>query len=185
MAGPESYTKVVFTLDGTAPVPATSVEGGRWVAAEGDPRLLPTVGTCLADSLDAWDRAAVADLGADGAARLITSPWDGFRHDPSWWELLVLGDEVVGFVLPVVYEGTGRNGLDEGTIMHLGVVPQHRGRGLGRAVLRRATATLLDHGVWRLYVDTAAANASMQGHFEAEGWQRGGEVERPVHLGRT
>ncbi len=180
-----TYTKVVYTLDGDAPSPRTSVEGGAWVPAEGDARFLPTVAACLAASLDAWDQAAVAEHGPDGAARLVSAPWDGFRHDPAWWELLVVDGRAVGFVLPVVYEGAERDGLDEGTILHLGVRPGHRGGGLGRAVLRRATATLLSHGVWRIYADTAAANHTMQRHFESEGWRRGDEVERPVRFGRS
>ena len=64
-------------------------------------------------------------------------------------------------VLPVVFTGCARDGLDEGTITHIGVRPSARGRGYGRLLLRRATATLERHGVWRIYCDTAAGNAGM------------------------
>ena len=70
------------------------------------------------------------------------------------------------------------NGLDEATIFHMGVLPEYRGRGFGRALLRRATRVA--HGVWRIYCDTAADNLPMIRLFASEGWQRLPPHERPV-----
>jgi ribosomal protein S18 acetylase RimI-like enzyme len=42
------------------------------------------------------------------------------------------------------------DGLDEATIYHLGVAPAHRGAGIGRLLLRRATRILVSHGIWQL-----------------------------------
>ena len=93
---------------------------------------------------------------------------------------MTVGGSGAGFVLPVIYEGCARDGRDEATIYHMGVVPEHRGLGLGRLLLRRATRILVDHGVWRIYCDTPADNAPMIHLFEAEGWQRLPAHERPL-----
>lgn len=136
----------------------------------------------LAHSPDAADRAKVATLGAEGAARhLVASVADyDVRREPGWWELLLVGGEPAGFVLPARYLDCGRDGLDEATIFHVGVRPNHRGHGLGRLLLRRATDTLVDHGVWRISCDTAANNDAMISLFESEGWTRLAPVERPI-----
>ena len=136
----------------------------------------------VAASPDASDVAAVAALGARDAARqLLEAPpaW-GMSHRREWWALLSRDGEAAGFVLPVTYDDSARIGLDEGTIFHLGVAPDHRGRGLGRLLLRRATRTLAAHGVWRIYCDTAAENAAMIRLFTSERWRRLAPHEQPV-----
>jgi hypothetical protein len=37
------------------------------------------------------------------------------------WHVLMVHEHAVGFVLPAVYEGCSRNGLDEATTYHMGV----------------------------------------------------------------
>jgi GNAT superfamily N-acetyltransferase len=134
----------------------------------------------LADSVDPSDNAAVDALGPDGAADTILSPAAGFSYRPEWWHVLIYAGTAAGFVLPVIFDGCARDGLDEATIYHMGVAPSYRGRNLARLLLRKATLTLLDHGVWRIYCDTAAANAAMIHVFESEGWRRLPATERPV-----
>jgi ribosomal protein S18 acetylase RimI-like enzyme len=85
-----------------------------------------------------------------------------------------------GFVLPVIYDDCARDGLDEATIYHLGVAPEQRGRGLGRMLLRRATQTLLAHGVWRIFCDTGINNAPMIHLFQREGWSRLPARKKPI-----
>jgi GNAT superfamily N-acetyltransferase len=104
----------------------------------------------------------------------------GFSYDASWWQALTFHGVPAGFVLPVIFDGCTRDGLDEATIYHMGVASSYRGRGLARLLLRRATNTMLDHGVWRLYCDTAAANAPMIHLFESEGWTRLPAEEQPI-----
>jgi ribosomal protein S18 acetylase RimI-like enzyme len=74
-----------------------------------------------------------------------------------------------------------RDGLDEGTIYHIGVLPERRGCGLGRLLLARGTDALLDHGVWMISADTAAENAAMIRLFEAQGWTRRPVIRVPAH----
>ena len=84
-------------------------------------------------------------------------------------------------MLPATFEGCERDGLDEATLIHVGVRPALRGQGLGRLLLRRATATLVEHGVWRIYCDTAAENEPMLRLFETEGWTRFPPHQRPTY----
>ena len=82
--------------------------------------------------------------------------------------------------MPVTFDGCEQDGLDEATIYHMGVTPSCRGRGFARLLVRKATEILVDHGVWRIYCDTAAANERMIRVFESEGWRRLPATERPV-----
>jgi ribosomal protein S18 acetylase RimI-like enzyme len=151
-----------------------------WQRAADDRDLARLVGAVLASSVDASDQAAVDALGPTGAAERILSPPEGFSHRDEWWQVLRYGDTAAGFVLPVTFDGCARDGLDEATIYHMGVAPEYRGRGLARLLLRMATVTLVEHGVWRIICDTAAANAPMIHLFESEGWTRLPAVQRPV-----
>ena len=166
--------------------------GDRAQAAESDPpyvgwrragevrELTQLVARVLSASVDAWDIAAVRALGAEGAAREVLREAPGFSHAPAWWQVVTVEGAAAGFVLPVIYDGCARDGLDEATIYHVGVDLEQRGRGLGRLLLRRATQTLLTHGVWQISCDTAANNAAMIHLFEGEGWKRLPAHERPV-----
>jgi ribosomal protein S18 acetylase RimI-like enzyme len=51
---------------------------------------------------------------------------------------------------------------------------------VGRLLLRRATRLLVEHGVWRIFCDTAETNAPMIHLFEDEGWRRLPRHERPL-----
>jgi len=164
------YWKVPFEWRGDRP-PARALDPPRvgWRQAEDVPDLTDLVGTVLGDSVDASDNAAVAALGQHGAAETILSPADGFSYCAEWWQVLTYGGAPAGFVLPVTFDCCARDGLDEATIYHMGVAPAYRGRGLARLLLRKATRTLVEHGVWRIYCDTAAANAPMMHVFGTEG----------------
>jgi GNAT superfamily N-acetyltransferase len=151
-----------------------------WQQAADVPRLTDLVGAVLANSVDASDNAAVEAHGPQGAAERILSPPESFSYRPEWWQVLVYGDAPAGFVLPVIFTGCARDGLDEATIYHMGVTPSYRGRSLARLLLRKAVLTLVEHGVWRIYCDTAAENGPMIHVFESEGWQRLPPARRPV-----
>jgi GNAT superfamily N-acetyltransferase len=182
-AASATYEKVPFEWEGSKPPPDERVdESVCWLAACDDERFPGIVAQVLAASPDESDQARVERLGAAGAARdlLEAVPQWGLSYRPEWWEMVAVGEEPVGFVLPVIYDNTSRDGLDEATIFHVGLVPGQRGQGLGRTLLRRATRTLLTHGVWRIYCDTAANNAPMIHLFETEGWARQPAHQQPV-----
>jgi len=167
----------------TAPDPPgddTLPDGWEWDdgARRGAPVAL--VAAVLASSPSPEDRYAVEALGAEETARRILELAPGFEYLPGRWEVLAADAEPAGFVLPVLYTGSRRGGLDEATIYHMGVLPGYRGRGIGRLLLRRATRLLVEHGVWRIFCDTAEGNAPMVRLFESEGWARLPARERPV-----
>jgi GNAT superfamily N-acetyltransferase len=178
----ETFEKVPFEWPGDRPAPAAvAPAGARWRAAAETDGFLDLVAASLPTAVDAWHRSAVEALGARRTAELVTTGLTGYSHRADWWQVLHLGDEPAGFVLPAVFDGCARDGLDEATLLLIGVHPRHRGAGLGRVLLRQATATLVEHGVWRIYADTAAANAPMTALFEREGWRRLPPHRRPVH----
>ena len=134
---------------------------------------LPLVGAALADSPNAWDAAAVSRYGAAGAAARLVASVEA--HRPHEWEVFSRHGADIGFVLPVVF-ATGGNG----TLWHIGVLSAARGHGLGRTLLRRATATLVAAAVTAVVCDVDVVNAPMIHLFESEGWDRGEEYEREL-----
>lgn len=176
-----TYWKVPFEWTArTAPPDDLLADGLFWVSGPETPKPVELVADVLASSPGPEDRRAVETLGGEEAARRTLQLAPGFRYLPDRWHVLTADGQPVGFVLPVTYDGCSRDGLDEATIYHMGVSPAHRGTGLGRLLLRRATRVLVNHGVWRIFCDTPANNSPMIHLFEEEGWSRLPDHERPI-----
>jgi ribosomal protein S18 acetylase RimI-like enzyme len=126
------------------------------------------------------DRRSVEELGPEEASRRTLALKPDISYLTQRRQVLNVGDEPAGFVLPVNYDGCARNGVDEATIYHMGVAPAHRGAGIGRLLLRRATRLLVAHGVWRISCDTAETNQPMIRLFVPEDWTRLPRHERPI-----
>ncbi len=177
----DGFWKVPFEWPGERrPEAAADPAGVRWsIAAETD-GFIGLAAECLPVSVDAWHRTAVAHMGAERTAEMITMELTGFSHRPEWWQVLHVDEQPAGFVLPAVFDDCQRDGLDEATLLLIGVRPRHRGAGLGRLLLRRATAIVVKHGVWRIYSDTASDNTPMINLFQKEGWRRLPAHRRPT-----
>ena len=89
-----------------------------------------------------------------------------FQFEKAWWELAYFNGEIVGLIQPVTFRGCEKNGLMEGTIHYIGVVPEFRGKGFINDLLLRTTRLLQDLGVWRIYADTDVENVPMRNAFE-------------------
>src|SRR5437660_12923688 len=127
-----TYWKVPFEwLHEAAPSDGPDPAGVTWHRALGWPNLVQLVGVVLAGSVGPEDRLAVETLGTDAAAERILSVEPGFGYRPEWWQVVAVDGTAAGFVLPVIYEGCARDGLDEATIYHMGVAPEHRGSAWG------------------------------------------------------
>jgi len=177
----ETYWKVPFEWTAnTAPPDDPLQDGVCWLSGSGAPQPVELVADVLANSPGPEDRHGVEVLGAGRAAQRTLALATGFRYLPDRWHVLMVDAHPAGFVLPVVYEGCSRDGLDEATIYHMGVAPPYRGAGIGRLLLRRATRVLASHGVWRIFCDTPATNEPMIHLFEQEGWSRLPSYERPI-----
>jgi RimJ/RimL family protein N-acetyltransferase len=119
--------------------------------------------------------AAAMDRAAEGDAFEGEGPRDplaelrdlielaGERFDATGWFVLVEGDEPAGVLLP---QRTGRR---EGTIFYLGVVPERRGRGLGRAIHALGLRLLGERGAARYAGSTDTRNEAMVRVFARNG----------------
>jgi mycothiol synthase len=89
------------------------------------------------------------------------------KFDPTRWWLAYRGEEAVGVVLLAEL-------LDAVTwdLAYLGIVPEHRRRGHGRAMLRHAMQAAVDQTATRLIAAVDARNAPALQLYEAEGFAR-------------
>ncbi len=92
----------------------------------------------------------------------------GDRYDPGAWFAALVGGEVVGVVLPQVFE----DAETEGTLFYVAVLPAFRGRGYGRALHAAGLSMLRERGVEEYVGSTDTRNAAMMRVFEANGCPR-------------
>ena len=174
---PRRYQRVPFELAGSAPrrnLPDPT--DMSWLSADDDEQLIELFVRAFSASVDPREIASIRRKGARELAAWMVhdaQAGTGYEADRRWWSIIAVAGVPAGLVLPVVFTGCARGNLDEGTIYHIAVVPEHRGQGLGRLLLGRATDGLLAHGVWRITTDTAAENTAMIRVFAALGYTRG------------
>jgi ribosomal protein S18 acetylase RimI-like enzyme len=146
--------------------------------------LAPALADVMAHSLDESDQAAVAELGARGAAdELLAVDEDYFEACGGGWRRACTADgRPVGLLLPVLLkpERSRRDGRRTGSIYYMGVLPEARGRGHGGELLDEATRTFVAAGCWRIFCDTGARNAPMLAAFRRRGYQERAAWERPL-----
>ncbi|MBD3366868.1 MAG: GNAT family N-acetyltransferase [Candidatus Eisenbacteria bacterium] len=126
--------------------------------------------------VEIMSRAAEGDPFEDVAAR---DPMTDFRElveyagemfDPTWWKVARRNGRTVGVVLPQRFPGP-RN---EGTLFYMGIVPERRNEGLGRALHRAGLAFLAQAGVERYIGSTDDRNVPMLRIFDANDCVRKG-----------
>lgn len=140
----------------------------------GEQVLISTLVRVMESSIDKSDRKQVSEWGSRQAAeQFLAKSRDGFSYEDEWWKIGVNGDgEVVGFVLPVIYKGCAKEGLEEATLYYLGVLPQYRRQGFATDLLLKGTRILQDIGIWRVFCDTDANNIPMISTFKRVGYQQ-------------
>jgi len=140
----------------------------------------------LATSLSESDQHLVARLGPDLVADdLLARAAEHFIRPPHWWRVgLDAEGQAVGFVLPVLFkepeldpQGQQR---PEGTIFHMGVLPPYRGHGYALELINEATRLCMSVGCWRVFCDTASANAPMIKAFREAGYEELPPWQRPL-----
>ncbi|ESA34103.1 gcn5-related n-acetyltransferase [Leptolyngbya sp. Heron Island J] len=148
-----------------------------------DDQLIEIVRRVMAESVDASDRRRSSEHDPRKATEtFLNSAREDFAYQDEWWQFGINGKgEIVGFVLPVIFPGCTKEGLEEGTIYYMGVLPKYRGLGLANELLSKGTQILQEVGVWRVFCDTAMDNARMIAAFKRVGYRQYGEpLERPV-----
>src|SRR5947209_16311724 len=84
---------------------------------------------------------------------------------------------------PTGYVGTVQGVMDRGpigAIQNLGVVPAYRGRGLGRALVRRALGGFYRVGLRRAYLEVTAENSGAVLLYRAVGFRRAKTLYKAV-----
>lgn len=89
----------------------------------------------------------------------------GTRFDPSRWFIAAQDGQEVGVVLPQVYADRS----DTGTLFYLGVCPEFRGRGLGRALHAEGLKQLQARGAANYQGSTDLRNEGMRRIFALNG----------------
>ncbi len=145
--------------------------------------LISVVARVMASSMDASHQRKVSEHEPyEAAERFLSSASDGFFYQNDWWQFGINENgDIVGFVLPVIFEGCTKEGLEEGTIYDIGIVPEYRGLGFANDLLLQGTRTLQDVGVWRVFCDTPVSNVRMISAFKRVGYRQYSEPwERPI-----
>jgi len=148
-----------------------------------DNSLIEVVARVMVSSVDASHQRKVSEYDPCQAAEMfLSSSSDGFSHQDEWWQFGINENgEIVGFVLPVVFEGCAKDGLEEGTIYEIGVLPEYRGLGFANDLLSKGTRVLQEVGVWQVFCDTAVNNVRMISVFKRVGYRQYSKPwERPV-----
>jgi ribosomal protein S18 acetylase RimI-like enzyme len=146
-------------------------------------KLTSLVASCLATSYDRGDQhTSQTGKPFEAAQTFLADALNSFQYLPWWWHIATdAAKQPVGFVLPVMFMNSQQNGRDEGTIYHLGVLPEQRGQHYSHDMLCFATALLQTIGVWRIFCDTDAQNVPMIRTFRAVGYiQAGMPYERSL-----
>ena len=173
----EGYEKIPFAWD--EPQPRCGVPTRLQfvsIATYGMDRLTPLVARCLATSYDRGDQHLTQLHGVSRPAEaFLADAINGFQYQPAWWHVATdAADQPVGFILPVLFKNSQQNGRDEGTIYHMGVLPEQRGQHYSHDLLCFATALLQTIGVWRIFCDTDVQNAPMIQTFRTVGYVQAG-----------
>lgn len=107
----------------------------------------------------------------DGCLRLMREIADRTTFVPSATWLLRYQDRPGGRPMPV---GTiqGLQHDEWGSIQNLGVMPEHRGRGLGAALLMRAAVGFRSAGMTKMHLEVTTDNTSAIRLYERVGFRR-------------
>jgi ribosomal protein S18 acetylase RimI-like enzyme len=69
-----------------------------------------------------------------------------------------------------------------GAVQNVGVVPEHRGQGLGRALVLRALAGFKSKGLRRVYLEVTAENQQAVALYQSIGFQHTRTMYKAVHI---
>ena len=116
-------------------------------------------------SLDAATAREIARLGVEKAAREELEMYKSMPGDRGLWRIAYDGDDLVGFAMPEANAGGP-------VVGYLGVVPEHRGRGLSDDLLAEITHLLAQTGAEHIRADTDFGNVPMAKSFERLGYRK-------------
>jgi ribosomal protein S18 acetylase RimI-like enzyme len=142
----------------------------RPLAEVGAERFASVVEACTVGTLDRIDADTIASMGGAGWAKGLMDAYAEPDGD-SWWFLAENHDgDVVGFV------GIGGFEDNVGTILHIGVVPDQRGRGYVDQLLRLVNRSARERGWQGVLSDSDTLNPPMAAAFERNGHRADGHA---------
>ncbi|NKB71849.1 MAG: GNAT family N-acetyltransferase [Candidatus Latescibacteria bacterium] len=149
----------------------------------GQETFLAAVEAAYAGTLDRSAQHDLAHMGGRTLAACVREEWDeisaGFSYQPNWFQLAYNDSgETVGYTQPVVFPDCKKDDLEEGSLYHIAVLPQHRGHGYIDDLLAQSVATLQKVGVWRIFCDTDSQNSPMIKSFQRAGFDEEGVMHR-------
>lgn len=111
----------------------------------------------------------------------LTRPWNDPARDIAFARTQPNSDVLVGVVdgAPVATVMVGHDG-HRGIVYYVAVDPDHRRKGLGRAVMRAAEYWLVARGVWKLNLVVRPENDGVRAFYESLGY----EVEPRLNMAR-
>jgi GNAT superfamily N-acetyltransferase len=89
----------------------------------------------------------------------------GTAYKPEYWYAATLGNKIIGVVFPQRYWDK----MEEGSIFHIGVLPEHQGKGYGKILHAKGLETLATMGCTGYVGSTEIENARMISVFLANG----------------
>lgn len=100
---------------------------------------------------------------------MFSDPWslrdlgDGVQSGVPFFVAAAADESIAGYVV-------AHSGADEGEILNLGVAPEHRRRGVARALVERVLAALGTRGVRRVYLEVRESNTAARRLYEQLGF---------------
>jgi ribosomal protein S18 acetylase RimI-like enzyme len=159
-----------------SPVPRQQSLVYRALADVGEDAFVEAIASTYEGTRDSWINQTVDEHGAIGAARADFDDYRQMEHLPEWWELAFTADgELAGVIMAARNPTTA-------VIAYVGVVPDHRGRGLAPELVQRGTEQLVASGSTEIGGDCDRDNVGMVKAFRRAGFE---EVARRRSYRRT
>jgi RimJ/RimL family protein N-acetyltransferase len=148
-----------------APQPEPSL-AFRPLSEVGEDAFVEAIASTYEGTLDSWLNQNIEQHGLTGAARTDFGELQGMDYRPEWWELAYEQDgSLAGVSMAARNPSTA-------VIAYVGVVPDHRGRGLAPHLVRRGTQHLLASGAEEIRGDCDRDNVGMVKGFERAGYEQ-------------
>lgn len=134
---------------------------------------------CFRDEVDSQVFRSLYDL--PGCERLMAdiASHNGFVREATWL-VRFTGNEFHGPLLCGTIQGL-RTSRWLGSIQNVGVIPEHRGQGLGRALVFRALEGFRSTGLHRVALEVTAANSHAVDLYRQLGFKHVSTSYREVH----
>lgn len=140
--------------------------GFRPLPKVGEEAFVAAIASTYEGTRDSWLSKTIEEHGPLGAAQADFRDAQAMEHLPDWWELAYTEDGAVAGVIMV------SRSPSTAVIYYVGVVPEHRGRGLAPLLVRRGTERLVESRATEIRGDCDRDNIGMVKGFERAGYEQ-------------